>query len=95
MGQERHDTDHALIEAVDQILSSPESASARLARGVVQGKSSPQGPVTRESVAAAIEEELDLEGLGLSEAFGASWASFAATLMVKKVRAQLGKEATA
>lgn len=68
----------ALNETVDRILTeSRDGAVVRLALAVVGGKRSPQGPITRENVAEALRDELDLSKTA---------ALTAADQMIKAVR---------
>lgn len=81
--------------AVERLLSDPESKAARLARAVVAGKSSPQGPITTEDVSAALLDEVDLEALGWPASLGRERemsTRMMAAILIRRLRDQADEE---
>ncbi len=74
------------ILAVERMLHDEDSAPLRLARGVVGGKGSAKGPITKKDVALAIENAVNLPDLGLEPDAGPLGAGYLASLLIRRVR---------
>lgn len=86
----------AMLQTAQRVAEDPDHPAHRLARAMVEEKSSPEGPITREHVAAALADEL-----AAAMAEKGDWSlgndlatSLTATFVIANIRKQLAAATT-